>query len=156
MELSRNLKIESVSRLEPTAPRRVGVRQSVHDAVELMRGERVGCVLVTDEGRLVGIFTERDLLTRVLAVGRPLSAAIGSCMTPEPESVDCNDPIRLAILKMERGGFRHLPVIDAQCRPIGILSAKRIIGWVVSHFPHIVHNLPPDADQVAAREQEGA
>lgn len=156
MELSRNLKIECVSRLEPTPPRRVEARQSARDAVELMRSERVGCVLVTDEGRLVGIFTERDLLTRILAAGRPLTTSMHDCMTPDPESVDLNDPIRTAILKMERGGFRHLPVIDGHRRPIGILSAKRIVGWVVAHFPHIVHNLPPDAEQAAAREREGA
>ena len=156
MELSRNLRIESVARLEPTAPRRVDVRQSVRAAVDLMRAERVGCVLVTDEGRLVGIFTERDLLTRVLAVDRPLTTPMSGCMTPDPESVDRNDPIRVAILKMERGGFRHLPVVDSHRRPVGILSAKRVIGWVVSHFPHIVHNLPPHAEQAAAREREGA
>jgi len=156
MELSRNLRIESVARLEPTAPRRIEAMRSIREAVEMMRTESVGCLLVTEEGRLIGIFTERDLLTRVLATGLELTAPIRTCMTPDPDSVDLNDPIRTAILKMERGGFRHLPVVDGHRRPIGILSAKRIIGWVVRHFPHLEHILPPDASQAAAREREGA
>ena len=72
VELARNLRVESVSRLDPSPPHAVEDRAPVAAAVELMRRENVGCVLVTRAGRLVGVFTDRDLLTRVLATGLPL------------------------------------------------------------------------------------
>src|SRR5713226_1823232 len=71
MDLGKNLKIDSVSRLNPAPPRHVHPRQTVAEAVELMRKEQVGCVLVCDANKLVGIFTDRDLTRRVLAAGKP-------------------------------------------------------------------------------------
>jgi len=78
MELARNLKVDSVSRLRPTAPLRVSPEQSVAEAVALMRQKKVGCVLVCRGTSLVGIFTERDLMRRVLAAGLPLSLPVAS------------------------------------------------------------------------------
>src|SRR5262249_48244276 len=69
----RNLKIEGVSRLHPTPPLHLRAEQSVAEAVALMRQHGVGCVLVCQSQRLVGIFTERDLMSRVLAARAPLS-----------------------------------------------------------------------------------
>ena len=69
MELARNLRVDSVSRLEPTPPHRVEASQMIQDAIYLMRSERVGCLLVCQQGKLVGVFTERDLMCRVLGVG---------------------------------------------------------------------------------------
>ena len=156
MELSRNLMIESVARLAPTAPREIGADARVADAVELLRRERVGCLLVTRSARLVGIFTERDLLTRVLAAGLPLRTPLRECMTPDPVSVGRHEPIRQAIRRMQDGGYRHLPVVDEERRPVGILSAKRIIAYIVEHFPHVVFNLPPDPDKTIPESAEGA
>src|SRR6516162_9552836 len=107
MELARNLRIDSVSRLEPTAPRHIEADKSVAAAVEMMRHERVGCLLVCRDGRLVGVFTERDLIVRVLAVGKPLSAPIAEVMTAKPITVCPKEPIRSAIQKMQDGGYRH-------------------------------------------------
>src|ERR1700743_1589019 len=76
MELSRNLKVDSVSRLEPSPPRAIDAGQTVADAVATMREENVGCLLITDSDRVVGIFTERDLLSRVLSPGRSLDTPI--------------------------------------------------------------------------------
>src|SRR5881396_2017723 len=112
MDLARNLKVESVSRLQPTPPLQVRPGQSVAEAVALMRQQAVGCVLVGDAGRLVGIFTERDLMRRVLADGKPLSTTVREVMTPEPATVHPKLPIGAAIRQMEEGGYRHLPVVD--------------------------------------------
>src|SRR5438874_4188594 len=84
MDLAKNLKIDSVSRLHPNPPHRVSPSQSVAEAVSLMRRERVGCVLVTEGDRLLGIFTERDLVRKVMAVGKPLTVPVSDCMTPNP------------------------------------------------------------------------
>lgn len=144
IELYRNTRVDSVSRLRPTPPREVSADQSIADAVERMRADQTGCLLVTRDGHLVGIFTERDLLKNVLAVGRPLTTAIEEVMTENPVSVRAKDPIRLAIRKMQEGGYRHLPVVDDDNRPMGMLSVKRIVHYLVEHFPSTIYNQPPE------------
>jgi CBS domain-containing protein len=155
MDLAKNLKIDSVSRLQPSAAREVRPEQSVAEAAELMGRHQVGCVLVTSDSRLVGIFTERDLMRRVLAAGKPLTVAVGDCMTPQPVTVHAKDPISAAVRRMDEGGYRHLPVVDESGRPVGVLSAKRIVHYLVEHFPTTVYNLPPDPSAVP-QEREGA
>lgn len=155
MTLAKNLKIDSVSRLHPTAPRQVSPTHSVAQTVALMRQERVGCVLVCENQRVVGIFTERDLMKRVLAAGKPLTVPVGDCMTPHPVTVHPKEPIAAAVRHMEEGGYRHLPVVDSDGRPVGVLSIKRIVHYLVEHFPATVYNLPPDPGSVP-NEREGA
>jgi CBS domain-containing protein len=155
MDLARNLKIDSVSRLHPTPPLQVGPHQTVAEAIAVMRQERVGCLLVCEGRKLVGIFTERDLMRRVLAAGKPLSIPVRDCMTPDPVAVHPKDPISGAIRRMEEGGHRHLPVVDEKGRPVGVLSVKRIVHYLVEHFPATVYNLPPDPG-VVPQEREGA
>jgi CBS domain-containing protein len=155
MDLARNLKVDSVSRLQPALPLRVAPGQTVAEVVELMRRDQVGSVLVCEGDRLVGIFTERDLMRRVLAEERPLTVAVSECMTPHPVVVHPKEPIGAAVRRMEEGGYRHLPVVDDAGRPLGELSVKRIVHYLVEHFPVIVYNLPPDPNAVP-QEAEGA
>ena len=143
MDLARNLKIDSVSRLFPTPPHQIGTDYAVADAVAMMRQHRVGCLLVCRDGRLAGILTERDVMRRVIAVGLPLTTPVSACMTPDPVTVSSKEPIRAAIERMETGGYRHLPVLDEQQRLVGIQSIKRIVHYLVEHFPRTVYNLPP-------------
>lgn len=154
MDLARNLKYETVARLNPTPAWSVQRGAAVADAVALMRDRRVGCVLICDGKRIAGIFTERDLVRRILAVGRPLTTPIAECMTPEPVTVQPREPISTAIRRMQRGGYRHLPVV-VDGKPVGILSVKRIVTYLVEHFPSVVSNLPPDPHGLP-RKREGA
>jgi CBS domain-containing protein len=154
MDLARNLKVESVSRLHPTPPRMLRPAQTVAEAVALMRHEQVGCVLVGEDQHIVGIFTERDLMRRVMATGMPLTLPLSECMTPDPVTVHPKEPIGSAVRRMEEGGYRHLPVVD-DGKPVGILSVKRIVHYLVEHFPGTVYNLPPDPGAVQ-QEREGA
>ncbi len=154
MDLARNLKGETVSRLYPSQPLIVQRGQPVADAVKLMREKKVGCVLVCEQRRIVGIFTERDLLRRVLAQGLPVTTPIEECMTPDPVSVHPKDSISCAIRYMQKGGYRHLPVVIDD-KPVGILSVKRIVHYLVEHFPTMVYNLPPHS-QPYQPKREGA
>lgn len=141
MELRRNLKIDSVSRLSPAVPHVIEAERLVGAAVDLMREHRVGCLLVTRHQKLVGIFTERDLLIRVMAAGLPLNVPITEVMTANPVTVDPKDSVRVAIRKMESGGYRHLPVVNGDGRPTGVISAKRIVHYLAEHYPHTIHTL---------------
>jgi CBS domain-containing protein len=154
MELARNLRKDPVSRLDPNAPRSVDRSATVAEAVELMRRNNVGCIMVCEAGQLVGLFTERDLMCRVLAVGKPLTLPIVDVMTAEPVTIQSRDPIRLAIRRLEGGGHRHLPIVDDAKRPTGILSVKRVVRYLVEHYPHAVYNQPPSGQ--APNTPEGA
>jgi CBS domain-containing protein len=147
MELSRDLRVDSVSRLDPTDPRAIDAGATAADAVAAMRDGNVGCLLVVAAGRVVGIFTERDLLTRVLAPGRPLDTPMRQCMTAGPVTVSPKDSVRTAVRRMQKGGYRHLPVVDEDGRPVGVLSARRVVHYLVEHFPGLVFNLPPEPDR---------
>ena len=147
MELSRNIRVDSVSRLDPAPPRAIADDAPVAEAVAVMRREKTGCLLVTSGGRLVGVFTERDLLARVLAKGQPLDTVVRAVMTPNPVTVGPKDPVRTAIRRMEKGGYRHLPVVDESGRPVGVLSAGRVVHYLAEHFPTLVFNQPPRPDQ---------
>ncbi|TMA28169.1 MAG: CBS domain-containing protein [Deltaproteobacteria bacterium] len=118
-------------------------------AVEIMQTRHLGCVLVVDgEGRLKGIFTERDLLVRV--AGRKLdwgTTTVREFMTPDPESLRSSDGIAWALNLMHVGGYRHVPLTDAEGRPIGVVSVKDIVEFIVDLFPDEVLNLPPDPRQ---------
>jgi len=155
MDLAKNLKIDSVSRLQPTAPWQVRPDQTVAEAVDLMRLQRVGCVLICTDQKLQGIFTERDLMRRVMATGQPLTLPVGQFMTLDPIAVQLKDSISSAVRRMDEGGHRHLPVVDPTGRPVGVLSAKRIVHYLVEHFPTTVYNLPPNPSTVP-QEREGA
>jgi CBS domain-containing protein len=155
MELARNLKIDSVSRLTPTPPHQLASDRPVAEAVALMKEKSVGCLLVCDAGRLVGILTERDLMVRVIAQGRPLTTPVAECMTPNPVTVSSKEPIRSAVERMQQGNYRHLPVIDEKDRIVGILSIKRIVHYLVEHFPGIVCTQPPKPKKTSPK-REGA
>jgi len=155
MELLKNLKVDSVSRLNLSPPLCVPPEQTVAEAVRLMRSHGFGCLLITVEQKVVGIFTERDLLRRVLAVGKPLTIPLADCMTHDPAVIDPKESLAAAVRCMEEGGYRHLPVVDDTGTPIGVLSVKRIVHYLVEHFPGLIYNLPPDPAAVP-HEAEGA
>ncbi len=91
----------------------VSPEQMVLDAVALMAARRVGAVPVVEDGHLVGIFSERDLVRRVVAPGRPVEKTrIAEVMTPDPVTAAPSDERALAVRKMDAVGCRHLPVVQ--------------------------------------------
>ncbi len=101
---------------------------AVRDAVRLMAERRIGAVLVTEGGGLAGIFTERDMVNRVVAVGRdPDATLLGEVMTPNPRTIDSGAPALEALRIMQNGQFRHLPVMRGG-RLAGMLSLRDFAG----------------------------
>jgi CBS domain-containing protein len=133
---------EPIRVLEPRRPLSLAPSASVRDAIRIMREHRIGCVLVVEEERLVGIITERDLLLKL--DGPNLDPPVGTLMTRDPEVLTPDAPIVYALNKMSVGGFRHVPLVDEQKRPVGIVSVKDIIDYIVDFFPNDVLTVPPD------------
>lgn len=138
-------------------PVRVAAATSIRRSVELMNERGVGCVLVVEDGLLVGIFTERDVLTKVVTLGIDVDATpVGEVMTREPECLTLDDGISYALNLMSDGGFRHIPLIDADGRPTGVVAMRNVVDYIVDLFPNEVRNLPPSPSLGVAREREGA
>jgi CBS domain-containing protein len=96
---------------------------TVRQAARLMRDHRIGAILVTDaEGRLLGIFTGRDAVARVLAEGRNAArTTLGEVMTPNPDTLPPRANAIEALHLMQNGGFRHVPMVEGD-RVAGIVS----------------------------------
>jgi len=134
----------------------VAATASIRDAVQVMNRRGVGCVLVVEDERLVGIFTERDVLRKVV-VGRDLDATpVGAVMTPDPDCLTLDDGIAFALNLMSDGGFRRIPLVDLDGRPAGVVTMRNIVDYIVDLFPHEIRNLPPHPALGIAREREGA
>jgi CBS domain-containing protein len=133
---------EPIRLLNPRTPLSVTSSATLREAVDVMREHHIGCVLVVDDGRLVGILTERDLLLKMEGAG--LAEAVSGFMTRDPETLQPDDPIVWALNRMSVGGYRHVPLVDGDGRPVGILSVKDIVHYIVALFPNEVLTLPPD------------
>jgi len=113
-----------------TAPATV----SIGDAARLMRQHRVGAVMVVENDKLAGVFTERDALFRVIAEGRDgQTTRLAEVMTRDPQTIDPDKPFLYALEMMYRGSFRHVPVVE-NGRPVGIVSARDALGPELETF----------------------
>lgn len=91
----------------------VSPHQTVAEAVAIMAARKIGAVPVVEEGRLVGIFSERDVVRRVVHLNRaPEKTEVGEVMTPDPITASPSDERALAVHKMDAIGCRHLPVLQ--------------------------------------------
>jgi CBS domain-containing protein len=105
----------------------VPVTASVLDAAKCMADGHVGAVPVMQNGRLVGIFTERDLLNRVVAAGKnPATLSVADVMTPDPTTIQASDTLVNALDLMFDNAFRHLPVLDDARSLVGIMSCRDV------------------------------
>ena len=97
---------------------------SVLAAARVMKQHNIGAILVLDGTRLIGIFTERDALFRVLAAGLdPSSTRLADVMTRQPQTIHPDEPFLRALRIMHEGKFRHLPVVEYD-RPLGMVSVR--------------------------------
>jgi CBS domain-containing protein len=136
---------DTIGVLSPAAPICLPARATVHEAVEQMRARRQAAVLVVDdEARLQGIFTERDVLNRVVATGLdPRATPLADVMTANPEALTAGHRVAYAVHCMSVAGYRTVPLVDAGGRVVGIVTVSDVIRWLASLFPEAVLNLPP-------------
>jgi CBS domain-containing protein len=102
---------------------RASPEETVRDAAIGMAAHHCGAILVCRDDTLVGIFTERDLISRVVAMGRDLDTPLVEVMTANPDIIAAEASIMTAIRQMNEHGYRHLPVVEDD-RVLGILSIR--------------------------------
>ncbi len=108
---------------------------TVRAAAVAMAGQSVGAIMIVDEtGRLIGLFTERDVLNRVVARGLdPETTLLASVMTDKLQTATPDKPLGHALHLMFEGGFRHVPVVE-DGRPVGMVSARNALGLEIHQF----------------------
>jgi signal-transduction protein with cAMP-binding, CBS, and nucleotidyltransferase domain len=114
------------------APETIDATADVNEAIRRMHDKAVDCVLVTEDGRLVGIFTDRDAVLKVAGLARR-DRPIEALMTRDPVVLRHDETIAVAINKMAVGGFRHIPIVE-DGRPMGVVTARDV-------FRHLVESL---------------
>ncbi len=124
---------DTIQALDPPDPLTVSPDSTVREAVDLMRRKRHGSVLIVDDGKLKGIFTERDLLKRVVVKKLKLdSVKISAVMTKDPQSLGESDSIAFALNRMSVNSIRHVPVIKDD-EPIGFISVRGMLKYLAMH-----------------------
>lgn len=139
----------SVGTLAPALPVCVVVETTIHSVLMELKSYKVGCVLVVDDdGKLIGIFSERDFVLKVFNCGKDLnSCLVGDFMTKEPVSVLPEISIAYALNLMSQGGFRHLPMVDQDNIPVGIISVKDIVDAIGDSFVDDLLNFSLDLEE---------
>ena len=138
---------DKISTLRLTPPVTVEAGTSVGQLIDEVQRRRVGCALVYEAGRLVGIISERDVLMKVAARDVSYSEPVDKFMTPDPITLTSDKSIGDAVNLMNEENFRHVPVIGNDGSAYGIVSIKDIINLVAESFPEQVLNLPPRPHQ---------
>lgn len=135
----------TVATLAPAEPLCLMATATVHEAVQAMLAHRQAGVLIVDQdGRLAGIFTERDVLTRVVGLELdPRRTALRDVMTPNPEALTVDDRVAHAVYCMSVAGYRTVPLVDGEGRPVGVVTASDVLRWLADLFPETVLNMRP-------------
>jgi CBS domain-containing protein len=125
---------DRIERLWPKSPCTVAPDTPVGDVLQKMVGETIGCVMVVDRGKLVGIFSERDALMKLNTdAPKMLARPISQFMTPDPVTLETGDKIAFALHKMNVGGYRHVPILfDGKLA--GVISIRDILRYLTERI----------------------
>ncbi len=139
--------VDRIATLPLTPPVTVERGSSVGGLLDEVQSKNVGCVLVVEHGRLVGIITERDVLLKIVARDIPNTAVVDEYMTSDPVTLTLEHCIGDAVTLMNERNFRHIPIVDDAGEAHGIVSVKDVINLIAESFPEKVLNLPPRPHQ---------
>lgn len=142
MDFQLHLETETVEQAHPARPVCAAPGESIRRILRLLKEMNTGAVLLCEEQRLVGIFTERDAL-RALADDVSLDEPVSSVMVANPVTLRPKDTLGKAIALMSTGGFRRLPIVDGQGKVLGLLKVTGVLRYLVEHFPKVIYTLPP-------------
>jgi CBS domain-containing protein len=143
------MKMSTIESLMVTEMISAAPDESVLKVADRMVRNRIGAVLVLDGARLAGIFSERDLLTRVIGEGRDLSTThVGEVATRDVVTIDVEQPVRSVVEIFRACRFRHLPVVRAG-RAVGILSTRDFLAFVVDGLESYVEKARYDRELAA-------
>ena len=147
-------RLRALSRRQPVT---VLPGTSLADCVRAIQRSGTGdSVFVCDaSGRLIGVLTERDIFGRIVGGTMDLAQPVETLMTTDPHTLDLDQTIRDAIILMQTGRYRNVPVVDEDGMLVGVVRQSDIIRYLAESFPEELLNLPPRPNQ-RMKQPEGA
>ena len=126
----------SIGYLEPCMAHHVKMGTPVKDVLTLMVSNSVSCVTVVDlDGRIVGIFSDRDVVSKIALSGIDLEQeAIDSYMTVLPHTAYLTSTVAFVLSMMSQGGYRHVPIVDEFDKPVALIGVEDIVDYIVAEM----------------------
>jgi CBS domain-containing protein len=153
--MEQELQTEQVSHLDLTGFSYVASGTSVRATVTKMRQEKRNVCLITDNNKLIGIFTDRDVLRKVAADSETLDGPVDAVMTADPITIPPTSSAAHALGLMDANHFRNLPAVDADGTIVGNMTHQSIINYLAARYPIEVLNQPPRPDQFPSKAEGG-
>ncbi|MBN1217824.1 MAG: CBS domain-containing protein [Anaerolineae bacterium] len=154
MSPERDLQWEQVGQFDLKNFTTVEIGTSVKTTITKMRQENQHCAIILDKGSLAGIFTDRDILRKVVDSRESWDLPIDDVMTPAPLTVQIKDRADLALALMDFKHFRNVPVLDDDGKVMGNITHYAIIKYLSDRFPtNSIYNPPPNPDQVPRKSE---
>ena len=132
--------------IEPSTPLR--------QAIELMKGDEGGCAIVCEQGRVIGVFTERDLLMKIVGEEIDMDAPVGQWMSTVVSTLTPDATIGDAVGMMNEKSFRNIPLVN-HGQLVGSISVFDVIFYLAESYPKETMNVPPIHDQVMTTAEDG-
>ena len=131
IDIKNSIMSDKLSVLNPTLSVRIRPDTKVKDVIQTMVDKKIGAVLIVDDNKLVGIFSERDIIKKIAdRYDEVKEEAISEFMTENPECLSINHTLAYALNRMDLGDFRHIPIIDDENRPTGIIAVRDILRYI--------------------------
>jgi CBS domain-containing protein len=132
-------------------------QSTVRDALNEMTSKRVGIILVVEDEKLAGVFSERDVLRKVAGQDIDIDTVpVSDLMTRNPECLRPENPLVYALHQMSMGGYRHIPLLDENGAPVAVVSMRDIVGFIAAQHPDQIMKMPSSPDQAITSSREGA
>ncbi len=128
---------------------------SISDAIELMKLNKSGYIVVSKNKKLAGLFTEGDIIQKVLEQDVDWSKPISEFMNLTPPVLSLQDTIGTAIDLMGQLNIYYIPLVDENQELVNIISVRTLINFLAAFYPNEVYNLPPRFDQISATQEGG-
>ncbi len=146
--------LRTLGRREPlTVPPGTSLRECLRVIKRSGTGDSV--LVVTPGGHLVGVLTERDVFGRLVGTDAELDAPVETILTIEPRTLRADQTVRDAMLLMQDGRYRNIPLLDEDGKLAGIVRQADVMRILAESFPQEILNLPPRPHE-PARRAEGA
>jgi CBS domain-containing protein len=151
-DLLKNVKVRD---LKLQTDHRIGPETPLAEVYRVFDEQRHGAAMVCSGDRVVGIFTQRDVLYRTALEDLDPQTPISEVMSDRPLTIGLSQTLAEAIQAMVEGSYRHIPVINDDGHQVGLLSSRVILRFIADQYPEAVLNLPPHLQQVLPRPEGG-
>ena len=126
---------KSIGYAVPTPPVTIDESTSIKEAATLMKQQNISCCLIVgQDGKLIGVISERDIIQKVILEDVDLQERVSNIMMKAPKTTGTNVTIASVLSLMANGGYRHVPLVDKEGIPVGMISVRNIVAFITKQL----------------------